>query len=161
MIRRARTPTACLDLMVDIVPSVAAAITTLTLVLNLYLAGRVVRVSGRLRRPWPDLSATALPTSVIGILAVAWLGYFLPSMIGVVAGVFATTLLLAYALVGFAVLHSVTRGMQSRPGLLAGSYATLILGWPLVLVAIVGLADAVIDLRAWVAKRRGVPLPPV
>jgi len=149
-----------LDLMVNIVPPTVAAITTLTLVLNLYLAGRVVRVSGRLRRPWPDLSATTLPTSVIAILAVAWLGYFLPGMIGVVAGVLASMLLLAYALVGFAVIHSVTRGLQSRPGLLAGSYATLILGWPLVLIAVVGIADSAMDLRTWVARRRGLPPPP-
>ena len=28
---------------------------------NLWLAGRIVKFSGRLRRPWPDLNASALP----------------------------------------------------------------------------------------------------
>ena len=87
---------------------------TLLNVLNLWLAGRIVKVSGRLRRPWPDLSTLTFPPFAPGLLAAAVAGSFLPDLFGLLSGVFAASLLMAFAILGFAVLHAITRGMGSR-----------------------------------------------
>jgi Na+-driven multidrug efflux pump len=69
-------------------------------------------------------------------------------MLGVSAGVLAASLSIAYAIVGFAVLHMITRGMGSRPFTLGSTYvAVLILGWPVLVMSLLGLADTAFDLR--------------
>ena len=73
-----------------------------------------MKVSGRLRRPWPDLSAMTLPGFTPGLLAAAIAGSFLPDLPGMLAGVLAASLFMAYAIMGFAVLHAITRGMGGR-----------------------------------------------
>ena len=47
--------TRLVDMLVVVMPAAAAAAATLVGTLNLWLAGRVVRLSGRLSRPWPNL----------------------------------------------------------------------------------------------------------
>src|SRR5437870_5078231 len=79
-----------------------------------WLAARIVKVSGRLRRPWPDLSTLALPPLASGLLAAAIAGSFLPDLAGILAGVLAASLFMAYAMVGFAVLHAITRSIGNR-----------------------------------------------
>ena len=64
--------------------------------------------------PWPDLSALALPGFTPGVLAAAIAGAFLPDLPGMLSGVMAASLFMAYAIMGFAVLHAITRGMASR-----------------------------------------------
>ena len=69
------------------------------------------------------------------------------------------TLLAAYAALGFAVLHGITRRLQSRSVVLVGVYtAVAIFGWPVLLVALLGLIDIALDLRARLAAR-GPPAP--
>lgn len=147
---------ALLDLLVVVMPPAAAALNLVTMVFNVWLAGRIARVSGRLARPWPDLSAMRFPARAPLLLAAAVAGTFLPGLAGIVAGLFTATLLLAYALLGFAVVHGATRGMAARPFVIAGVwFAVLVLGWPLLLVGMLGLADAMIDIRARVAGGPG------
>lgn len=147
-----------IDLLVVAIPPAAAVFSTITNLLNLWLAARVVKVSGRMRRPWPDLSALSLPSFTSGLLAVAVAGSFLPDLAGILSGVFAASLLMAFAILGFAVLHAITRGIDSRFLLLAGAYAaTTIFGWPVLAVAILGLAETAFNIRARVAARRGPP----
>lgn len=147
-----------LDLLVIIVPPAAAVLSTLVNVVNLWLAGRVVQMSGRLRRPWPDLSALRLPPRTPLLLGLAVAGTFLPGLAGIIAGVLAATLLMAYAVAGFAVLHAITRATATRGLVLAGTYtAVIILGWPVLLMTLFGLVDAFIDLRARAARKGGPP----
>jgi hypothetical protein len=73
--------------------------------------------------------------------------------------VLAASLLLAYAILGFAVLHNITRGMNARVLLLGSAYAAVfVLGWPALLMMMLGLTDTALDLRGRVA-RRGPPGP--
>ena len=44
---------------------------------------RVVKISGRLKRPWPDLAALALSPSTSALLAAAIAGSFLPDLAGI------------------------------------------------------------------------------
>ena len=147
-----------IDVLVVAVPPAAAVFSTITNVFNLWLAARIVKISGRLTRPWPDLAALTLPASVSGLLAAAIAGSFLPDLIGILSGAFAASLLMAFAILGFAVLHAITRGMSSRVFVLAGVYvAALIIGWPVLAMSILGLAEAVFDIRGRVARKRGPP----
>lgn len=149
-----------LDFLVLALPPAAAVLTTITNVLNLWLAGRIVSVSGRLRRPQPDLSAMQFPSYAPLLTGGAIAGSFLPGMVGTACGVLGAAMLMAYAILGFAVLHNISRGIGSRMLLLGGAYAAvLVLGWPALLVMMLGLADAALDLRGRVARRRSPPTP--
>jgi hypothetical protein len=146
------------DVLVVAVPPAAAVFSTITNVFNLWLAARVVKISGRLKRPWPDLAAWTLPTSTPAFLAAAIAGSFLPDLLGVLAGAFAASLLMAFAMLGFAVLHALTRGMNTRTLVLAAVYAAaVVLGWPVLAMSILGLAEAAFNIRGRVARRRGPP----
>src|SRR5262245_21039321 len=150
-----------IDLMVSIIAPAAAVLATVINVVNLWLAGRIVNLSGRLRRPWPDLSALALPPLALALLAAAIAGALLPDMPGVLAGILAASLLAAFVMVGFAVLHALTRGFSHRGLILGGTYAAvLVLLWPVLAIALLGLADAALDLRHRLAGRRGPPALP-
>ncbi|MEQ1613144.1 MAG: DUF2232 domain-containing protein [Hyphomicrobiaceae bacterium] len=93
--------------------------------LNMWLAGRVVRKSDRLVRPWPDLSQLHLPQAMPIALAVALAGTFLPDFAGLIAAGFASSILMAYVFVGLAILHNLTRGHAQRSIILSGTYAVL------------------------------------
>jgi len=147
-----------IDVLVVAVPPAAAVFSTVTNVFNLWLAARVVKISGRLKRPWPDLAAWTLPTSTPVLLAAAIAGSFLPDLLGILAGAFAASLLMAFAMLGFAVLHAITRGMSTRALVLAAVYAAAaVLGWPVLAMSILGLAEAAFNIRGRVARRRGPP----
>jgi len=148
-----------LDTLVAVVPVAAAIVSTLMTLLNLWLAGKIVSLSGRLRRPWPDLSAIELPRNAAYALIAAVLAMMLPGLVGVLAGAVAASLAIAFAALGFAVLHVLTRGMAARGLMLGAAYASaLFVGWPVLVVAIVGFAESFLHLRARAVNRP--PLPP-
>ena len=103
---------ALIDMLVVAVPPAAAVFSTITNVVQ-SLARRAHRENLRpAARPWPDLSALAFPAPAPALLAAAIAGSFLPGLVGISSGVFAASLLMAYAILGFAVLHTITRGMS-------------------------------------------------
>jgi hypothetical protein len=156
-----RDPERLLDVLVLIVPPMKAIALTATSLLNLWLAALIVRVSGRLKRPWPQIADMSFPPFAATVLAIAVAGTFLPDVIGLASGVFTASLLLAYALLGFAVLHTLTRGMNGRGFMLTGTYFIVgLFGWPIVLMSLVGLLETMLALRARAAARRKPPVPP-
>ena len=147
-----------IDMLVVAVPPGAAVFSTVTNMFNLWLAARIVKISGRLRRPWPDLANLTLPAASSGLLAAAIAGSFLPDLFGILSGAFAASLLMAFAMLGLAVLHAITRGSSSRAVVLAAVYAaTIVLGWPLLALSLLGLAEAAFNIRNRVARKRGPP----
>ena len=143
-----------------VLPPAAAALTTMTQLLNLWLAGRIVRISGRLRRPWPEFAALRFPPATPIALAAAFGGSFLPGTIGLAAALPAASLLMAYAVLGFAVMHGITQHLPSRAIVLFGTYAAVaVFGWPVLLMTLLGLLDTALDLRGRVAAMRGPPAP--
>ena len=144
--------------MVAALPPAAAVIATVTSVFNLWLAGRVVKFSGRLTRPWPALAEMTFPKLVSAALALAIALSFLDSLVGIMAGVLSSALLMAYGVLGFAVLHAITRGMGSRPFLIGGVYASvMVFGWPILALSVIGVAETAFGLRARIARKRGLP----
>ena len=149
-----------LDALVAIAPIGAemAAVTMLTL--NLWLAAKVAATSGRLHRPWPDLKNTALPTMAIAVLFAAVACCFFGGLPAMLAQVVTAGLSIAYAMTGFAVLHTVTLAMKSRALWLGCAYAVAMgFAWALLAVALLGLADAVFGLRRRYLRGRQPPLP--
>jgi hypothetical protein len=156
-----RNPDRLLDILTLIVPPMKATALTVTSLLNLWLAGLVVRTSGRLRRPWPAIAEMTFPSFAPTALAIAVAMTLLPDLLGLVGSMFTASLLLAYALLGFAVMHAVTTGVGGRGFMLTGLYASVVLfGWPIIVMSALGLIETMISLRARVASRRLPPPPP-
>jgi hypothetical protein len=147
-----------IDFLVMVIPPAAAVLATVTSLVNLWLAAKIVGFSGRLKRPWPQLSAMTFPPMVSAALAAAAALSFVDSLVGIMAGVITASLTMAYGVLGFAVLHHVTRGIGSRPFLLGGAYAAVIMfGWPVLVLCLIGLIESAAGLRARLARRRGPP----
>jgi hypothetical protein len=114
-----------------------------------------------LPRPWPDLNDMRFPPRAAAGFAAAIAASFVPGIIGLIAGLFATTLLMGFALLGLAIVHKLTTGMNGRGLMLSGLYlAVVILGWPVLMLAVLGLIDSPFDIRQRVANWRGPPAPP-
>lgn len=146
------------DLLATIIPLAAAVVATVTNSVNLWLAGRIVNVSGNLRRPWPQIADMRFPPYAPALLAAAIALSFLPNLIGTIGSILSASLLVAYAMLGFAVLHTLTRGNAARGLILAGSYfAVIVLFWPILLMTLAGLADTAFDIRGRLAQRRTPP----
>lgn len=151
-----KNPQQFLDILVTLMPMAAVVIGTLVHTFNLWLSGRIVRMSGRLKRTWPDIPSIEFPPLAAGALAIALAGSFLSGMIGLIASILAVALLTAYGLLGLAVLHAITRGLRSRPFMLVAAYMLIVFqGWPILLASLLGLIDSAVDLRRRVASWRG------
>ena len=148
---------ALIRLMAAAVPVAGAVVWTFVTTINLYFAGRIVRASGRLVRPWPDLPSLKLPKWTAVALLVGSIGSFAGGFPGQIAAIILAVSLAVYALQGFALAHDITRGWGMRGFALGLLYAlTFVIGWPMIFVALAGLADVLFDIRA----RRQPPAPP-
>ena len=149
------------DALVMMAPFAASVVAMPILTLNLWLAAKITATSGRLRRPWPDLRATALPPMTLVALCVAIAFCFAGGLLAIVAEIVTSALLMAYARTGFAVLHTLTLTMKSRAVWLGATYAVVVIfTWPVLALILLGLADAVFGLRQrYLRKRRPPPLP--
>jgi hypothetical protein len=153
-------PGRLLDVFAAVMPLVAAMAGVLILVLNLWIAGRVVKLSGRLVRPWPDIPAMTFPRWAPALLAAAAILSFAPDLVGLIASLFAASLMVAFAMLGFAVLHALTRGLSGRTAMLGGAYAfVVVLGWPALVAVLLAVAEQIFKWRAKLAGRVP-PLPP-
>ena len=82
-------PERIIELLAIMLPPVAAMCGAITLVLNLWIAGRVVDLSGRLKRPWPDIPGMTFPRSAPALLGLAVAAAFVPALVGLIATLFA------------------------------------------------------------------------
>ena len=77
------------------------------------------------------------------------------------AGILAASLAMAYAIMGFAVLHSITRGMGGRVFVLVGTYFAVVrlrLADPA--MSLLGLAETAFNIRArFATPAAGPPTP--
>jgi hypothetical protein len=149
-----------IEAVVVVVPIVASIFAMPTLTLNLWLAAKITATSGRLHRPWPDLKTVALPPMTLVALCVAVALCFSGGLSAMLAEVVASALMMAYALTGFAVLHTVTQTLRSRAFWLGSTYAVVVMFvWPVLAMVVLGLADAVFGFRQRYLRQRPPPLP--
>lgn len=143
-----------------IAPAAATIVAMMTLTLNLWLAGKITATSGRLHRPWPDIKSAELPPMTLVALSVALAFCFVGGLLAMFSQIIATALMMAYALTGFAVLHTLTLALKSRAIWLSCAYAVVVVfGWPVLAIIVLGLADAVFGLRQRYLRSRPPPLP--
>jgi hypothetical protein len=148
------------DALVKIAPAAAAIVAMMTLTLNLWLAAKITATSGRLNRPWPDLKNTALPPMTLVALSVAIAFCFTGGLVAMLAQITAAALMMTYALIGFAVLHTLTLALRNRALWLSCIYLfVVVFSWPVVFVAALGVADAIFGFRQRYLRSRPPPLP--
>jgi hypothetical protein len=145
--------------MVKIAPAAAAIFAMTTLTINLWLAAKITATSGRLQRPWPDLKTAALPPMTLAAMSAAIAFCFIGGLVALAAQTLVATLTMAYALVGFAVLHTVTLALKNRAIWLSCTYTiAVVFSWPLLVIAALGLADAVFGIRRRYLQTKSPPL---
>ncbi len=143
------------EALATVAPALAAQGLAVLLTFYLWAAARIVQISGRLARPWPDIPATAMPRAAVALLGAAFgltlvPGY--PSVLGVaLVGSFSA----AFALQGLAAFHDRSRGRPGRGALLIGLYVVLFAtqGVAFVALFLFGIADTVLG------RRRPQPVP--
>jgi hypothetical protein len=144
---------------VALLPATAGILAMGMVSLGLYLGWRSVGLSDRWKRPASPLWSVALPPAVPATLLVTAPLAFLPGAIGYAAGAVAGVFGTAVALEGLAVVHALSRGISWRVPMLVALYALVFLsGLPIVLLALLGLAESAFHIRARRLNPRG-PTP--
>jgi hypothetical protein len=143
-------------LVIAVLPGAFAAYWVAIFTLNLYLAGRIARASGRLGRDWPDLPALAFPAGFPFLVALALAASFAPGAAGIAGTSFSGGLLLAYMVAGLALMHFIAR--RRAPWILWFVYLGLVLFGPYAAVALTigGLLEPALKLK----RRFGAAPPP-
>ncbi|MBP1182394.1 hypothetical protein [Methylobacterium sp. PvR107] len=143
------TRTELADALARVVPAFAANGLALLLAFYLWASARIVKISGRLPRPWPDIPSTAMPRATLVTLAVAVLMCFAPGYVGVLGVALVGAFSAAFSLQGLAAFHDRSRGRPGRGLMLFGMYLTLFVtqGIALVALTLFGLADTALDRR--------------
>lgn len=141
-----------------LMPAVTAFAWTLINVLNLWVASTILEKSGRALRPKPQFADMDIPGQWGLLLSISILLAMASGLIPILAGAVVGGLFAAYLVLGFVVLHAITRGNSLRPLILTASYtAVLLLGWVGVFVILLGLADAPFKLREKTRLTRNPP----
>lgn len=134
------------DTVIRLLPATLALTATVMNLFSLWVAGRLLRAAGLLNQPWPDLAAFRFPPGTPIVLAVSLICALTLSEGGaLVATSLSSALLVAFLLLGLAVIHYVTRGKRWRPVALLGVYIGLL--WLAVPIIALGLLDTVFPLR--------------
>ncbi|MDX2158761.1 MAG: DUF2232 domain-containing protein [Hyphomicrobiaceae bacterium] len=147
------------ETMVYALPAGSAFLWLAGFVLNLWLAGRITHLSGRLARPWPDIPAMRFPPRFgLGLIASVGAAVLLSGYPGLLAWGFVGAFFLAYTLMGLAFIHYATRGNPARPFLLWGVYFGLIVlnTWAALIVALLAVLEPVLP---WRRPPEGSPPP--
>jgi hypothetical protein len=148
------------NLLVAAVPAFMVMGIMKMLIVNLWLAGKIAATSGRLNRSWPDIRGTTLPPMTMVALCVALAFSFSGGLLALVAQIASSALLMAYALTGFAVLHTLTLAAPGRAVWLGITYVVMLtLLWPIIVMVVLGLADAIFGFRERYMRSRPPPLP--
>jgi hypothetical protein len=130
-------------------PALMASAFVMILAVNLWIAGRVVAISGRLPRAWPELPAARMPIESLGLLLGSLGVSFAPGFLGAFGLAFTAALLIAFVLQALAFTHDATRGRPGRPMILVAVYVSVLFisQAALPLLAILGMTDAGLNLR--------------
>lgn len=149
------------EIALSALPAASATSWMASLLFNLWLAARVTLASGQLGRPWPDLAAITYPQGTPLAFGIMLLATALVGFPGLAASAFAGGLFVAYLLLGLAILHYTTRGQPWRPMALWLLYGSLFVAniWIGIVIAMLGLAETVLHLRARSAVPPGTPPP--
>jgi hypothetical protein len=149
-------PDQLLGVIAAALPPTAAVLAMMTMLFNLYGAARVAAMSGRLKRPLSGFAAMAFPRLTGIAVALALAASTLAGLVGFAGTLVSATLIAAVTILGFATLHTISAGINGRGFVLTMTYLSVFLiGWPGLIVAILGLIELAFNLRARAAARSG------
>ena len=136
-------------LVLAILPASTAILWSLFALMNLWLAAHIVRLSELMSRPWPEFSSMDYPLKAsLVFVAALFLSLILPGMAGLLMSALAGSLMMAFLLLGLAVVHNVTRTWQTRSLILFGTYVTVIfIGWGALILIVVGAVEPFVQMR--------------
>ncbi|CAO4174036.1 DUF2232 domain-containing protein [Methylorubrum populi] len=137
------------DALATVAPGLAGQGLTVLFTFYLWAAARIVQISGRLLRPWPDLPSTMMPRTALLVFGAALALAMLPGYAGVLGIALIGAFSAAFALQGLAAFHDRSRGRPGRFALLAGLYVLLFLTQGVAMLALIlfGIADTALDRR--------------
>lgn len=152
-------------LLTQFAPPVFAGVGVLSNGALVWIAAKLVSMSDRLLRPWPDLAMTQMPPSVIGLTVLSGvLSVLFDGFGGLYARCILAALLTAYALEGMGVIAVLTRGMAWRSTVFAVFFVVVVgfsaLTLPLMLALTgLGLIDRMMGLRLQAMQRLAAQYP--
>src|SRR5581483_6546627 len=128
--------------MAQFMPGVVAASWMAMVIINGVLAQGLLVRFGRNLRPSLRMADIDLPPWLLGAVAIALAGAFMPGNAHFLGANLFLIFMPAYVLAGLGVVHALAARLASRGLLLTATYAlALLLGWPLVIAALLGLAE--------------------
>jgi Predicted membrane protein (DUF2232) len=131
-----------------VVPGIIAASWMVMTASTAMLAQGILARFGASWRPSPDLAALTLPLWVPVIFGVAAAAALIGGAARFLAINVMIVLAIPFCLAGLAVLHTVVRRLRRPQVPLVGFYVLAgLFGWPLLVIAVVGLLDALFGLR--------------
>ncbi|MEM7634991.1 MAG: DUF2232 domain-containing protein [Pseudomonadota bacterium] len=138
-----------------IMPAALSVFWCMSTMVNMYLAGSLLRRTGAGSRPWAPFSQLAFPRWAIWVLSASAVATFVPGTLGAFAWVFTAALMLAYAILGLAVMHSLLANHPLR-GLLLGIFYLSLMFLSVVWIAFV-IMLAMFDQSFNIRKRNKPP----
>ena len=146
-------PEELLTFVAFVLPGIAAASWMVMTATNGALAQGLLARFGTSWRPSPDLAALGLPMWIPVLLAGAAGATFLAGTARFFGVNVIIILAVPFCLAGLAVLHTAARRFPRPAVTLAMFYAlAAVFGWPLLLIAVLGLLDSPLDLRRRLAQ---------
>jgi predicted membrane protein DUF2232 len=131
-----------------IFPGLVVASWLTMILVNAVLAQGVLKRFQRNIRPSPAMADIDLPAWLRGALVICAIGAFMPGHAAFLGTNLAVILTLAYALAGLGVIHALLGRSSHRGPLLGATYAFMfVFGWPVLIAALLGLAEPWLNLR--------------
>jgi hypothetical protein len=142
------SPSPDLARLAAVIPGFTASSSLLMVMINFMLAQALAVRVGWARRPTPDFNRLELPGWLWPGVAVAALLVLAGGIIGDLGWSLLIVLVVPYLFLGLALVHVVVR-RWSRPGLALGAIygAMILLGWPILLVLLLGFVEDWAHLR--------------
>ena len=123
-------------------PGASIMVWLLQVFVNLWLAQAILVRAKRAPRPSLDIADIELPSWAVLALAISCLlALVAPGLIGFLALNTALALGICFFVAGLAVIHAAVRGKSFKPLALTAVYLSLLLSWPAVLIAGLGVVE--------------------
>ncbi len=133
----------------NVFPGIVALSWIVMAVVNAAIAQALVTRLGVNRRPAPDIASLELPQGLPIFAAICGIGAFMPGFAGFLGVNLAIILAGAFAFAGLAVVHTLARRWPNRRLWLIAIYIFVsVFGWPVLALALLGLADPWLKLRS-------------
>lgn len=132
-----------------VLPAALSIVWCISTMVNMFLAGAVLRSTGAGLRPWAPFGQMAFPRWAIWILSASAVATFLPGTLSAIAWVFTAALMLAYAILGLAVMHGLLENHPMRGILLGLFYLSMLFLSAIAIVPLImlGMFDQSFNIR--------------